>query len=126
MEHSDELMNAPSILPEGLVNLAKELREKSKPDEFETAQDSFKTHDEYEAYKSKDDTFDFEGNDNGETLETMPLEDFADIDPDQSAVNTHEVLQRLVASQMETTLITPTSSATQSGTVARSLTCLWI
>ncbi len=97
MEHSsDELVNVPSLLPEGLVNLAKDIGEKSKQEEFENTQDSLKTQDEFESYKSKND-YDFDENENGEagdTPETMALEEFADVDPDPSPVNTHEVLQR--------------------------------
>ena len=37
MENSDELVNAPSILPEGLVDLANEIGDKPKPDKFENA-----------------------------------------------------------------------------------------
>ena len=49
MEHSsDELVNAPSLLPEGLVNLARDVGDKSKQEEFENTQDSFKTQEESE------------------------------------------------------------------------------
>jgi hypothetical protein len=93
MDQSDELVNEPSLLPEGLVDLAKDFGDKPKPQDFENTQDSSKAKVDFESFKAKDD-FDFEGYDNGETPETIPLEDFADIDPDPSPVNTHEVLQR--------------------------------